>query len=57
MITVVDGKDVDCKGTSLVKLVVCGMKLSINAVGMHRMVEGIDLVIGMEWTLEQPSVL
>ena len=43
-ITVVDGRDVDCKGLSLVKLVFSGMKLNINAVVMDRMVEGIDLV-------------
>ena len=47
-ITVVDGRDLDCKGISLVKLVVSGMKLNINAVVRDRMVEGIDLVMGMD---------
>ena len=46
--TVVHGRDVDCKGISLVKLVVCRMKLNINAVVMDRMVEGINLVMGMD---------
>ena len=56
-ITVVDGGDVDCKGISLVKLVVCGMKLNINAVVMDRMVEGIGLVMGMDAIRQLGGVL
>ena len=56
-ITVVDGRDVDCKGISLVKLVVSGMKLNINAVVTDRMVEGIDLVLGMDAIRQLGGVL
>ena len=55
-ITVLDDRDVDCKGISLMKLVVSGMKLNINAVVMHRMVEGIekwiDLGVLVPWEKE-----
>ena len=56
-ITVVDGRDVDCKGISLVKLVVSGMKLNINAVVIDRMVEGIGLVMGMDAISQLGGVL
>ena len=47
-IRVLDGRDVDCKGISLVKLVFSGMKLNINAVVMDRMVKGVDLLMGID---------
>ena len=56
-ITVVDGRDVDCKGISLLKLVVSGMKLNINAVVTDRMVEGIDLVMRMDTIHQLGGVL
>ena len=56
-ITVIDGRDVDCKGISLVTLVVRRMKLNIDAVIMDRMVEGIDLVMGMDVIRQMGRVL
>ena len=56
-ITVVDGRDLDCKGISLVKLVVSRMKLNINAVVIDWMVEEIDLVMGMDAIRQLGGVL
>ena len=56
-ITVIDGRDVDCKGVSLVKLVISGMKLNINVVVTDRMVEGIYLLMGMDSIRQLGGVL
>ena len=56
-ITIVGGRDEDCKGISLMKLVVSGKKLNINAIVMDRMVEGIDLVMGMDVIRQLGGVL
>ena len=51
-ITVIDGKDVDCKGISLVKLEVSGMELI-----MDRMVDGIDQVMWIDAVHQLRGVL
>ena len=43
-----DGRKVDCEGTSKVELWVCGKPVTVRAVVAKKVIEGIDVVVGMD---------
>lgn len=47
-ITAVDGREVKCNGTSIVRLMVRGMSLTIQAIVINKIVTGVDVVLGMD---------
>lgn len=44
----VDHSEVECRGCSDVEVVVRGMRLRLRAIVINHMVDGIDVVIGMD---------
>lgn len=43
-----DGREVKCNGTSIVRLMVRGMSLTIQAIVINKIVTGVDVVLGMD---------
>ena len=43
-----DGRQVRCKGSSVIKLVIDGRQLSVHAVVSDTVINGVDVVIGLD---------
>lgn len=44
----VDGRNIECKGARQVEIKVCGMHVKVRAILMNHIVDGIDVIIGMD---------
>ena len=44
----VDGRDLKCKGARQVEIKVCGVRVKVEAILMNRIIDGIDVIIGMD---------
>lgn len=47
-LTAVDGREIICEGERIIYLTVQGLQLSVKAIILRRLVEGIDMVLGMD---------
>lgn len=47
-LTAVDGREIICEGERIIYLTVQGLQLNVKAIILRRLVEGIDMVLGMD---------
>ena len=52
----VDGREIRCEGTRDVELIVQGVRLRVRAIVLGRIVDGVDIVMGMD-AIRQLGVL
>ena len=52
----VDGRDIKCKGARKVEIKVRGVRVKVEAILMNRIIDGIDVIIGMDVINEMGGV-
>ena len=52
----VDGRDIKCKGARQVEIKVRGVRVKVEAILMNRIIDGIDVIIGMDVINEMRGV-
>ena len=52
----VDGRDIKCKGAWQVEIKVCGIRVKVEAILMNHIIDGIDVIIGMDVINEMGGV-
>ena len=52
----VDGRDIKCKGIRQVEIKVHGVQVKVEAILMNRIIDGIDVIIGMDIINEMGGV-